>query len=57
LTRRASVVWTILAVLVLLVSLLPMRAVEASGGAKAILALMHFAVAAVQMSVFGRRKW
>ncbi|MGV9542734.1 DUF6069 family protein [Nocardia beijingensis] len=44
---RAPRVWTRLAVTVLLVSLLPMAYVEASGGAKATLALMHLAVAAV----------
>lgn len=46
-TDRASTVWTRLAVTVLLVSLAPMAYVQASGSAKATLALMHLAVAAV----------
>jgi hypothetical protein len=54
LTRRAAIVWTVLAVLVLLVSFLPLLAVEATDAAKAILALMHLAVAAVLIPVFGR---
>lgn len=57
LTRRAPVVWTALAVLVLLVSFLPLLAVEATGAAKAILALMHVAVAAALIPVFSRRKF
>jgi hypothetical protein len=47
LTDRASVVWTRLAVTVLLVSLTPLAYVQASGAAKATLATMHLAVAAV----------
>src|SRR3954447_23122950 len=47
LVRRASLVWTVLAVLVLLASFLPLFAVEATGATKTILALMHAAVAAV----------
>lgn len=55
LTRRAPAVWTVIAVLVLLVSFLPLLAVEATGGTKAVLALMHLAVGAVLIPVFGRR--
>ncbi|WP_329424901.1 DUF6069 family protein [Streptosporangium sp. NBC_01495] len=55
LTRRAPVIWAVIAVLVLLVSFLPLFAVEATGGTKAILALMHLAVGAVLIPVFGRR--
>jgi hypothetical protein len=55
LTRRAPVVWTALAILVLLASFLPLLAVEATGPAKVILALMHIAVGAVLVPVFGRR--
>lgn len=55
LIRPASVVWTVLAILVLLASFLPLFAVEATGAAKTILALMHVAVAAVLISTFGRR--
>jgi hypothetical protein len=54
LTRRAAAVWTALAVLVLLVSFLPLLAVGAAGAAKTILALMHLAVAAILIPVFGR---
>lgn len=56
LTRSAPVVWTVLAVLVLLVSFLPLFIFDATGAAKTILALMHLAVAAVLISVFSRRK-
>ncbi|MFC0505214.1 DUF6069 family protein [Micromonospora costi] len=56
LTRRAATIWTGLAVLVLLASFLPLLAVEATGPAKAILALMHVAVAAALIPFFGRRK-
>lgn len=55
LIRRASAVWTVLATLALLASFLPLFAVEATGAAKTILALMHVAVAAVLISTFGRR--
>ncbi|WP_436762850.1 DUF6069 family protein [Streptosporangium sp. V21-05] len=55
LTRRAPAVWTVIAVLVLLVSFLPLLAVEATGGTKVVLALMHLAVGAVLIPVFGRR--
>jgi hypothetical protein len=47
LTRRATAVWTVLAVIVLLASILPPLGVEATGATKAILMLMHVAVAAV----------
>ncbi|GIJ30017.1 hypothetical protein Vqi01_51790 [Micromonospora qiuiae] len=56
LTRRAPIIWTVLAVLVLLASFLPLLIVEATGAAKAILALMHVAVAAVLIPVFSWRK-
>ncbi len=46
-TDRASTIWTRLAVAVLLVSLTPLTYLQVSGGATAILALMHLAVAAV----------
>ncbi|WP_326647471.1 MULTISPECIES: DUF6069 family protein [unclassified Streptomyces] len=54
LTDRASTVWTRLAVTVLLVSLAPMTYVQASGSAKATLALMHLAVAAVLVPLLAR---
>jgi hypothetical protein len=46
-TDRASTAWIRLAITVLLVSLTPLAYVQASGAAKAILAAMHLAVAAV----------
>lgn len=54
LTDRAPTVWTRLAVTVLLVSLAPMTYVQASGSAKATLALMHLAVAAVLVPLLAR---
>jgi hypothetical protein len=57
-TRSAPVVWTGLAVLVLLASFLPLFAVGATAAAKAVLALMHVAVAAVLIPVLGsRNRW
>ncbi|GGV38434.1 hypothetical protein GCM10010182_73400 [Actinomadura cremea] len=55
LTNRAPAVWTGLAAIVLPVSFVPVFYVEASGGAKATLALMHLGVAAVLVSLLGRR--
>ncbi|KXK60391.1 hypothetical protein AWW66_19085 [Micromonospora rosaria] len=55
LIRRSSVVWTVLAILVLLASFPPLVTVEATAAATAVLALMHVAVAAVLIPVFGRR--
>lgn len=46
-TARAAGIWTVAALAVLGVSFLPFADVEASGGSKAVLALMHVAVAAV----------
>jgi hypothetical protein len=54
-TRRAPLIWTVLAVLVLLGSFLPLLAVGATAAAKTILALMHVAVAVVLIPVLGRR--
>ncbi len=56
LTRRAAVMWTVLAALVLLVSFIPLSYVDASGAAKVTLALMHLAVAAVLIPAFGRAR-
>jgi hypothetical protein len=55
LTSRAATVWTVLAAAVLLVSFLPLYIVDATGRAKAMLALMHLAVTAVLIPVLGRR--
>ncbi|WP_433684806.1 DUF6069 family protein [Nocardia sp. CA-119907] len=51
---RAPTVWIRLTVTVLLVSLAPMAYVQASGTAKATLALMHVAVAAVLIPLLAR---
>jgi hypothetical protein len=56
LTRWAAVVWTVLAVIVLLASFQPLLYVEATSATKAILALTHLAVAAVLIPVFSRRR-
>lgn len=55
LTDRAPAIWTGLAVTVLLVSFVPVLNVEASGGARATLALMHLGVAVVLVPLMGRR--
>ncbi|MFC4050034.1 DUF6069 family protein [Actinomadura syzygii] len=55
LTDRAPAVWTGLAVTVLLVSFVPVLYVEASGSARATLALIHLSVAAVLVPLLGRR--
>lgn len=55
-TRHAARVWTVLAGLVLAVSFLPLLSVGASGGTRAVLALMHIAVAAILIPVLGRRR-
>lgn len=54
-TRRAARIWTVLAGVVLVISFLPVLTVGASGGTRAMLALMHLAVAAVLIPVLGRR--
>jgi len=54
-SRQAARIWTVIAGAVLLVSFLPILAVGATGGTKAILALMHLAVAACLVPVFGCR--
>lgn len=46
-TARAVLVWTIAALVILAASFLPLAGVQASGGSKVVLALMHVAVAAV----------
>lgn len=46
-TARAVLIWTIAALVVLVASFLPLFGVEASGGSKIVLALLHVAVAAV----------
>jgi Family of unknown function (DUF6069) len=55
LTDRAPAVWTGSAVIVLLVSFVPVLYVEASDGAKATLASMHLVVAAILVPLLGRR--
>ncbi|MEW2382184.1 DUF6069 family protein [Micromonospora sp. NPDC047707] len=53
--RRATVVWTVLAVLVALVSLAPVAATDATAGAKVTLGAMHLAVAAVLVALLPSR--
>ncbi|MFB7739495.1 DUF6069 family protein [Streptomyces sp. NPDC056112] len=55
LTNRAPAIWTGLAVIVLLVSFVPVLYVEASSSARVTLALMHLVVAAVLVPFLGRR--
>jgi 4-amino-4-deoxy-L-arabinose transferase-like glycosyltransferase len=52
--RRAARIWTIVAGVLLVLSFLPILAVGASGGTKAILALAHLAVAAILIPTLGR---
>ncbi|RAY13035.1 hypothetical protein DPM19_21255 [Actinomadura craniellae] len=51
---RAKLIWTILAIVVLVVSMAPVLDVEATGETKVALALMHVAVAAVLIPGFWR---
>ncbi|MGN9778912.1 DUF6069 family protein [Micromonospora sp. H33] len=53
--RRAAVVWTVLAVVVALVSLAPLAATDATAGAKVTLGAMHLAVAAVLVTLLPTR--
>lgn len=55
LTRRGAVVWTALAVIVLLASMLPVLGVGGTVAARTVLALAHLAVAAVLIPAFGLR--
>ncbi|TWJ21867.1 DUF6069 family protein [Micromonospora endolithica] len=54
--RRATLIWTVLAAVVALVSLFPLLGVEASTGAKFSLAAMHLAVAAVLIPILPTRR-
>ncbi|MER7892730.1 DUF6069 family protein [Micromonospora sp. NPDC094482] len=56
LTRRAAVVWTVLAVVVALISLAPVFGTEATGGAKLTLGAMHLAVAAALILLLPTRR-
>ena len=53
-TPHAARISTAVAVVVLVLSFLPVVSVEASGGAKAVLALAHLAVGAVLIPLFWR---
>ncbi|WP_052847908.1 DUF6069 family protein [Streptomyces avicenniae] len=53
-SARARTVWTAVAVVVLALSCVPLLDVEATGGTKAVLALTHFAVAAVLIPLLRR---
>jgi hypothetical protein len=52
LTRRGTLIWTVLAAVVLLLSFGPVAGVEATGGTKAVLTVMHIVVCAVLLPVF-----
>lgn len=52
LTRHGTLIWTVLATVLLLLSFAPVAGVEATGGTKAVLAVMHVAVGAVLLPVF-----
>jgi hypothetical protein len=54
-TRRATAIWTPLAVVVALLSLLPLAGSEADGGTKLTLGAMHLAVAAVLIALLPAR--
>lgn len=54
--RRAGVVWTVLAVVLALLSLVPVFATEATGGARIALGAMHLAVAAVLIPLLATRR-
>jgi len=54
-TGRARIIWTTLAVVVLLLSAVPILTTDASGGTRTALALIHVAVAAVLIPVLPRR--
>jgi len=53
-TSRAPLIWTVVALVVLLLSFAPLFGVEASTGSKVVLALIHVAVAAVLIPGFLR---
>jgi hypothetical protein len=53
-TRRARTIWTILALAMLALSLVPLVYVEATTGTKAVLTLMHLAVAFILIPVLRR---
>ncbi|MFG2085865.1 MULTISPECIES: DUF6069 family protein [unclassified Spirillospora] len=53
-TTHALRIWTVVAVVVLALSFLPLTGVEATGGSKTVLALAHIAVAAVLIPLFWR---
>lgn len=53
-TAHAGRIWTAVALIVLVLSFLPLLGIEATGGAKAVLALAHLAVGGVLIPVFWR---
>jgi hypothetical protein len=53
-TRRPAVIWTVLAGIVVLLSLVPVYGVGATTATRAVLTVAHLAVAAVLIPVFGR---
>ena len=53
-TRRATAIWTALAVAVLLLSFVPIISVSAAAGTKAALSLIHCGIAAVLIPIMRR---
>ncbi|MFC4589046.1 DUF6069 family protein [Sphaerisporangium corydalis] len=56
LTRRARTIWTVLALVVLAVSFVPVTFVGATAGTRIVLSLMHVAVAAVLIPSLRRKR-
>lgn len=52
--RKAGLIWTVVASVVLLISFGPVLGIEASNGTKAVLVLMHIAVGAALIPVLRR---
>ncbi|MDG6109144.1 hypothetical protein Daura_21210 [Dactylosporangium aurantiacum] len=52
LTRHGTLIWSVLAAVVLLLSFAPVAGVEATAGTKVTLAVMHLAVGAVLLPTF-----
>ncbi len=55
-TSRAALIWTVVALIVLVLSFLPLTGVEATGETKAVLALAHLAVGGVLIPGFWRTR-
>jgi hypothetical protein len=51
-TSRAALIWTVVALIFLILSFLPLTGVEATSGSKAVLAIAHLAVGGVLIPAF-----